>query len=455
MELNPLQARLEMILRNARRDFGSFCLATKPDYILAWFHSQICATLDSMVRGECKRLILTMPPRYGKSELISRKFPAYWLGHFPKSNIISTSYGFELTKTFSRDVRRTMQEPLYRAIFPQTELSQDVAAMDLWQTTQQGAYLAQGVGGSITGHGADLLICDDLISNREQAESVVQLNKVWDFYTGSLYTRLHPGACIIIIMTRWSPQDPVGRILTGDDKDSWRVMHYPAIDAQGKALWPERYSLDDLAKIRRSVGSYDFTSLYQGEPYARGGQYLKRAWFRVVDESEVPSEMTWVRGLDLAVSTKASADSSASVKLAKHTLDGESMLYIAGGWNQQLEWPHAKRKVIALATIERIQLYVEAVAGFVVAFRELRDALDGVAYVDKITVSKDKLSRALPWIAMAERGGVCLVRGKGDNEWIDQFLSQCDSFPAGGLHDDLIDAVSIAFEGSSRCPSLA
>jgi predicted phage terminase large subunit-like protein len=452
---NPLQARLELVLRNARRDFGSFCLTVNPNYEMAWFHSEICGTLNAMVRGECKRLILTMPPRHGKSELISRKLPAFWFGHFPKTQIISTSYGFELTKTFSRDVRDVMAEPIYRAIFPQTQLSRDVTAMDLWQTQQGGVYLAQGVGGSITGHGADLLICDDLISNREQAESSLQLNKVWDFYTGSLYTRLHPGAAIIIIMTRWSPQDPVGRILTSEDVDEWKVLHYPAINEQGAALWPEKYSRETLEQTRRSIGSYDFTSLYQGEPYARGGQYLKRAWFRVIAEAEVPAELTWVRGLDLAVSTKKSADSSASVKIARHDQDGESMMYIAGGWNQQLEWPHAKRKVVALATQERIQLYVEAVAGFVVAYRELRDSLDGIAFVDKITVSKDKLSRALPWIAMAERGGVCLVRGKGDNEWIEQFLSQCDQFPTGSGHDDLIDAVSIAHEGNARCPSMA
>jgi len=441
------EALRELALRAARRSMAGFTLATKPDYQLTGFHREVCEALDEVVTGGCRRLILTMPPRHGKSELVSRRLPAFFFGHRPDAQIISTSYGFELSKVFSRDVRRIMQGESYAAIFPETTLAPDSTAIERWETAEGGALLAQGVGGSITGHGADLLLCDDLISNREQAESETQLEKAWDFFTGSLYPRLHPGGRIVLIMTRWSSGDPVGRILAGPDAASWRVLHFPAIDDQGNALWPERYSREALDAIRQAIGSYDWESLYQGRPHARGGQYLKRAWFEIVAESELPMNLTWFRGLDLAVSTKKTADYTASVRVARHQEAGVEHYFVAAGFNRRLDWPDAKRKIVALATAEKSQLCVEAVAGFAVAHRELEQALAGVCVVRQIQATKDKLTRALPWIAAAEAGKIVLVRAaRGSNDWLDEFLAQAEAFPAVGAHDDLIDALSIAFE---------
>lgn len=450
-------ALVELARRAARQSMGAFCRATKSDFDMTPFHAKICEALDRVVSGDCRRLILTMPPRHGKSELVSRRLPAFFFGHNPGGQIISTSYGFELTKTFSRDVRRNMASEVYQAIFPEVSLASDSAAVERWETAQGGAYLAQGVGGSITGHGADLLICDDLISNREQAESATQLDKVWDFFTGSLYPRLHPGGRIVVIMTRWSPGDPVGRLLSGDDAASWQVLHFPAIDDTGAALWPERYPKEELEQIRRNIGNHDFESLYQGRPYARGGQYVKGQWFEVVDESAVPAGLVWNRGLDLAVSTKKTADLSASVRIARQREGNIERFFVAGGWNQRLDWPECKRRVIALAQIERARLYVEAVAGFAVAYRELHDALRGLCVVRQIQATKDKLTRALPWIAAAEAGKMVLVRSKGNNDWIAEFLAEAEAFPAAGAKDDLVDALSIAFEGLVRhvSPSIA
>jgi predicted phage terminase large subunit-like protein len=252
-------------------------------------------------------------------------------------------------------------------------------------------------------------------------------------------------------MTRWSPGDPVGRILAGPDAASWRVLHFPAIDDQGNALWPERYSREALDAIRQAIGSYDWESLYQGRPHARGGQYLKRAWFEIVDESDLPMSLIWFRGLDLAVSTKKTADYTASVRVAQHQEAGAEYYYVAGGFNQRLDWPDAKRKIVSLSTAEKSQLCVEAVAGFAVAHRELEQALAGVCVVRQVQATKDKLTRALPWIAAAEAGKIVLVRSaRGSNDWIDEFLAQAEAFPAAGAHDDLIDALSIAFEHAAR-----
>jgi predicted phage terminase large subunit-like protein len=448
--MKATEALVELARRAARQNMAAFSLATKSDFDLTPFHRAICEALDRVVTGECRRLILTMPPRHGKSELVSRRLPAFFLGHYPAGQIISTSYGFELTKTFSRDVRRIMAGEVYQATFPETTLAPDSASIERWETAQGGAYLAQGVGGSITGHGADLLLCDDLIPNREAAESETQLAKTWDFFTGSLFPRLHPGGRIVLIMTRWSPGDPVGRILAGEDAAAWTVLHFPAIDDNGAALWPERYPREELERTRRAVGAYDFESLYQGRPYARGGQYLKRAWFTVIDEKDLPEGLTWIRGLDLAVSTKARADFTASVKVARHEGNGLEAYFVAGGWNQRLEWPAAKKKIVAIAEAERIRLCVEAVAGFIVAHRELEESLRGACVVQKITATKDKLTRAQPWIVAAEAGKVVLVRGPGSNDWIEEFLNEAETFPAAGVHDDLIDALSIAFEEAAH-----
>lgn len=441
---------VELARRAARQNVAAFCLATKTDFQMTPFHRRICESLDQVVAGDCRRLILTMPPRHGKTELVSRRLPAFFFGHYPAGQIISTSYGFELAKTFSRDVRRIMDSGVYQGIFPEVSLAQDSAAIERWETAQGGAYLGQGVGGSITGHGADLILVDDILPNREAAESETQLAKMWDFYTGTLYPRLHPGGRIVVIMTRWSPGDLVGRILAGEDADSWQVLHFPAIDDSGAALWPDRYPKEELEGIKRNVGNYDFESLYQGRPCARGGQYLKRVWFPIIEERNLPGGLTWNRGLDLAVSTKKTADFTASVKVAKHREGGHDSFFIAGGWNQRLDWPLAKKKIIAIAQAERVKLCVEAVAGFIVAHRELEEALRAVCQVKKVNATKDKLSRALPWIAAAESGKIALVRGSGSNDWIDQFLAQAESFPASGIKDDIIDAVSIAFEGVNR-----
>ena len=187
----------------------------------------------------------------------------------------------------------------------------------------------------------------------------------------------------------------------------------------------------------------------EGEFISLEGEYIKRAWFKQCAEADVPTGLTWWRGVDFAATTKETSDFTASVKVAEEKRAGETWYYIAGGLCARMEWPIAKRRIVELCKAERCRVCIEAVAGFIVAHREIAEALRGVCLVREISVVKDKLTRALPWIAAAEAGRVVLVHsGRGD-EWIDTLLSQCDTFPSTdkGLHDDLIDAVSIAFEG--------
>jgi len=192
-----------------------------------------------------------------------------------------------------------------------------------------------------------------------------------------------------------------------------------------------------------------------GEFVAMGGQYIKRDWFRIIPPAAVPQGVEWARGIDLAVTVREHSDYTASVRLGRvRTTGGAWAYYIDGGYNTQLEYPQARQRIISMAQRERITLHIEAVAGFVAAYQDLRAALAAVCCVRQVGAHKDKLTRALPWIAAAEAGSVALVRtppgAGGDNTWLDAFLDQCDAFPAPGTHDDLIDAVSIAWEGLCR-----
>jgi predicted phage terminase large subunit-like protein len=373
------------------------------------------------------------------------------------AKIIMASYSHGLISKHSRDAREIMRSPNYQATFPEALLSRDAQAVEAWDTAAGGRVVASGREGMVTGNPADLIVADDLLSGREEAESPTILEKVWDFWTSGLISRVNIGTRIVLIGTRWSTGDPIGRVLSGPGAGSWTVVHLPAVAEEGDilgrpvgaALWPKLHPIELLESKRLDIGEHEFQSLYQGRPFARGGQYIRRGWFGEVALKDLPPDLVWTRGLDLAVSAKKTADYSASVRVARLA----NTVFLADGWFRRAEWPTIKRLVVERAKAERSRLAVEAVAGFDVAYRELTDALAGVCVVSKINATRDKLTRALPWIAAAEGGRVVLVRtGYPDRDaWIGEFLAQSESFPAAGVHDDLIDAVSIAYEADAKC----
>lgn len=443
-----------------RTNMVAFSLATRlQGRKMPPFQRVIAKALQRVADGLCKRLIIMLPPQHGKSELCSRIFPAYYLGKHPDAKIISTGYSFDLVKGFSRDCRDLMRGPVYQSVFPESSISKDAYSVEEWRTAAGGIYAAAGRSGVVAGRPADLILPDDLIANREEAESATMLENAWGFFTDSLLSRAHNDTAIVLVGTRWSVADPIGRVLASEDAHNWEVIRMPAIAeegdslgrAVGEALWPERHSAELLAS-KRAHGEYQFQSVYQQRPYARGGQYVKRDWFKVVNAADVPREMVWHRGLDLAVSAKKSADYTASVRVAKN----QSASFVAGGMFRRAEWPIMKRIIVQVALEDRARLHVEAVAGFDVAYRELNEALAGKVRVTRVTATKDKLTRALPWIAEAERGAVHLVKTgePGADAWIEEFLAQAEAFPGAGAHDDLVDALSIGYEGAAAAPML-
>jgi len=278
------QAAQELLDRRAaRKSLLDYARYQMPAFAPSWHHKEICSKLEAVERGEIKRLIITLPPRHSKSLLASEMFPAWFIGRNPGKQMIACSYSAELAGDFGRKVRNTVKQKSFENLFPGVELEADSKAAGKWHTNKGGVYVSAGIGGSITGKGAHVAIIDDPLKNREEAESPVIREKIWDWYTSTLYTRLMPGGALIVIMTRWHHDDLVGRLLREQDKggDKWEIVNFKAIsDEDGSALWPAWYPVEDLRKIRGVIGTRDFEALYQQEPSGDTSLGFKTDWLK-------------------------------------------------------------------------------------------------------------------------------------------------------------------------------
>lgn len=310
----------QMVIQRSRDFLVDFSVATGKDYLPNWHHKEIAKELEYLVaHGDAsyKILILSVPPRHGKSQECTIDFPAWVLGKKPEAEIITASYSATLAEDFGAKTREKVQTPQYKKIFPNIELKEDEQARGKWRTNKGGAYLAVGVGGAVTGMGADFAIVDDPIKNREEAESKTMRDKVWDWFTSTLFTRLSPHGVVIIIHTRWHEDDLTGRILAEPERfPRVKVIKFPAIAEQydgfrheGEALWANRYSLSSLEEIKRSIGAYDWAALYQGSPVNPESQEFRKDMFQYRTEEEV-SQLRTNRYLtiDTAISQRDSAD---------------------------------------------------------------------------------------------------------------------------------------------------
>ncbi len=287
-----------------RYSLMDFSIITNPKYKPAWVHEEIAKYLEKVERGEIKRLILEVPPRFGKSQLATINFPAWYLGRHPDKEIITASYSGELAQEFGGKTRDLVSDEVYKLIFPEIVLKEDEQAKSKWKTNKGGSYISVGVGGSLTGRGANLLIIDDPIKNREEADSEVYRNKVWNWFTSTAYTRLEKDAAIILIQTRWHLDDLTGRVLA-QEGNKWTEVKFPA----NEMLWPEKFSVDSLQEIRNVIGPYDYASLYMQSPILTENQEFKQEWFRPIERVEVERLNTRkYLTIDTALSDKDGAD---------------------------------------------------------------------------------------------------------------------------------------------------
>lgn len=310
------QKEKEAIRVIAQNELIPFCGFVKK-YDASWLHREIARQLERVEKGEVKRLMLFVPPRHGKSELGSIMFPAWYLGKHPEKEIITSSYSAELAQDFGYKTRNLVDTQEYKELF-NTKLRDDSKSKSKWLTEEGGGYTAVGVGGAITGRGADLLIIDDPIKNREEAESLTIREKVWSWYTSTAYTRLEKDAAVILILTRWHQDDLAGRLLKAREEggDKWEVVKFPAIATrdelfrrEGEALWTDKYNIDALNQIKNTVGVYDWSALYQQEPVSSESQEFKQEFFQYRTMDQVLALDTRnTLTIDTAISQKASAD---------------------------------------------------------------------------------------------------------------------------------------------------
>jgi predicted phage terminase large subunit-like protein len=267
-----------------RKSLLAYCIAMWPGYKPGDHHRKLANALERVARGECKRLMITMPPRHGKSMQASEFFPAWYLGHHPDHYVLHASYSQELVDGFGRKVRNQLKDELYSVLFPGTVLSDDSAAANKFNTQASGSYFATGVGGSLTGRGAHLLLIDDPIKDREDADSETLRMKLKDWYTSTAYTRLMPGGAVIVIQTRWHEDDLAGWLLREHGHEGWEVIDLPAIFDEDtpneRALWPEAYPLERLRQIKETLPPRDWWALYMQKPRAGSGAEFKRGWIQ-------------------------------------------------------------------------------------------------------------------------------------------------------------------------------
>lgn len=451
-----------------RRKLIEFTKAFHPRYMAGWIHHDICTRLEKFSRevelGLSPRLMLLVPPRHGKSNLASKMFPAWHLGHNPHHEWIGCSYGTSLALEFSREVRDMIKTQQYRTLFPGTRLNSEAAAAEswkLWSSTGVGAggFNAAGVGGPITGKGAHILGIDDPIKNAEEADSVDIRQKNWDWYRSTAYTRLAPGGGVLIIQTCWHYDDLAGRIqeemkdAEGDtDVDKFEIIRYPAIAEEdeefrlrGEALHPERYNLTQLNKIKRTIGLRYWAALYQQSPIIEEGAYFTKDMIRYRNEALEFRHMQYYIAWDFAISEKQQNDWTVGTVIAQDYNDdlhvikmvrfktNDATKIIEAIIDLYKEFPNASFGA------EDGQIWRTLKVPLQKRMRE-RNVYIPLATDNILKPIRDKMVRARPLQARMQLGKVTFPRGA---TWVDDFTREALRFPAGA-HDDTIDSLAWA-----------
>lgn len=426
----------------ARSSLAAFTRRMYPSFQRADHIDQLVEALEWAVSTPDARLIVTMPPRHSKSLNVSEHLPAWFLGRNPDKRVIGASNMQQLANKFSRRARNKFTDR--RWPFPDVHVAGDKGAVERWDIEGRlGGYVAVGSGATPTGEGADLMIIDDPIRNQADAESETVRESLWEWYQGTMYTRLEPGGSIILTATRWHEDDLTGRLLDAQSKggETWRHLHMPAISDDGQPLWPERWPLEALERIKTAVGGRVFEAQYQGRPVAGEGGTFKRAWWRTYDE--LP-EIVRVEVLaDSAFKTGTSNDYSV---FAAWGVDRNDNAYLLRIWRERVEFPD----LIRLG--KEAMRWAEHTFPQVAPILVVEDQASGQSAIQQwqeehVTVTGysvvgagSKQARAEAMTPYVEGGRVSIPAFA---EWLDDWLVEHDRFPAG-KHDDQVDTTVMA-----------
>ena len=447
--LDTQLAKLEELKRRelSQQRFMKFVERVWPSFIGGKHHSRMAAAFERVARGESKRVIINMPPRHTKSEFASYLLPAWFLGNFPGKKVIQTSHTAELAVGFGRKVRNLVDTEAYREIFPDLSLQSDSKAAGRWNTSKGGDYFAIGVGGAVTGKGADLLIIDDPHSEQEAAMAASNpevYDKVYEWYTSGPRQRLQPGGAIVIVMTRWAQRDLTGQVLKAAAQrggEEWEVIEFPAIMPSGKPLWPEVWSLEELSALQEELPNSKWQAQYQQNPVGNESAIVKRDWWNWWETDEPPACEYILQTWDTAFEKNQRADYSACTTWGVFTNeeDGTPNLILLNTYKKRVEWVELKRDALEqYRQWEPDGLLIEKKATGAPLIYELRSM--GIP-VQEYTPSKgqDKIARLNSVSDIIASGKVWVPRTR----WAEELVDEIAAFPSGE-HDDLVDATTLA-----------
>ena len=428
---------------DAQKNFLSFVKFMWPDFVEGTHHRIIAEKFDRIADGTLKRLIVNMPPRHTKSEFASFMLPAFIMGRNPITKIIQTSHTAELSQRFGRKTKQLIDSSDYKKIFPETGLQADSKAAGRWDTSAGGEYFAAGVGGAITGRGADLLIIDDPHSEQD-ALSETAMENAYEWYTSGPRQRLQPGGAIVLVMTRWSTIDLTGNLMKAQVEpkaDQWEVVEFPAIMDSGLPTWPEYWKLQELESVKASLAITKWNAQWMQRPTSEEGAILKREWWKPWAEKDTPNLHYIIQSYDTAFSKKETADYSAITTWGVFSPDDARPALILLDARRG-RWEFTELKETALKEYnywEPEMVLVEAKASGMPLSDELRRA--GIPVTNYTpTRGNDKHTRVNSIAPMFESGMVFYPEGR---TFAEEVIEECAAFPYGE-NDDYVDTVTQA-----------
>jgi predicted phage terminase large subunit-like protein len=437
-----------IVRSQAQKSFMAFVKEMWPGFIHGRHHALMAKKFEEIAEGKLKRLIINMPPRHTKSEFASYLLPAWYLGRFPNRKIIQTSNTAELAVGFGRKVRNLVDGERYAKIFPNVALRHDSKAAGRWATNANGDYFAIGVGGTVTGKGADLLIIDDPHSEQEAAlasSNPEVYDKVFEWYSSGPRQRLQPGGAIVIVMTRWSKRDLTGRVLQSmveRDGDEWEVISLPAIMPSGNPLWPEFWSYSELEKLKNELPISKWSAQYQQDPSAEEGAIVKREWWQMWEKETPPVCEFVIQSWDTAFTKNERSDYSACTTWGVFHMDedpNDTHIILLDALKERLEFPELKERAMQMyKEWEPDAFIVEAKASGAPLVFELRRM--GIP-VQEFTPTRgnDKITRVNSISDLFASGKVWAPRKR----WAEEVMEELAAFPNSD-HDDLVDSATQA-----------
>ena len=434
----------------ARINFMEFVKKMWPSFIAGRHHTKMARAFERVAKGELKRLIINMPPRHTKSEFASYLLPAWFLGNYPNKKVIQTSHTAELAVGFGRKVRNLVDQESYRSVFQGVELQADSKAAGRWATNAGGDYFAIGVGGAVTGKGADLLIIDDPHSEQEAALAETNpdiYDKTYEWYTSGPRQRLQPGGAIVVVMTRWSKKDLTGQVLKSAAQrggDEWEVIEFPALLPSGNPLWPEFWDKKELDALKEELPNSKWQAQYQQNPTSETSAIVKREWWNIWEKDDPPTCDFTLMAWDTAFEKTNRSDYSAMTHWgvfyqADDTGRSQANLILLNAFRKRMEFPELKQKAFdEWKEGQPDSMIVEKKASGSPLIYELRAA--GIP-VQEFTPSKgnDKISRLNAVSDLFASGRVWAP----NTQWAEEVIDEVASFPSGE-HDDYVDSVSLA-----------